>query len=118
MTSRDRPAPNETSRFAARAITRRDALRIGAGIVGAALVGCRAAPSVEKARPAAGRLVARPATPSMSPVVGRTALGLSTGRDGIMYVPASYNPSSPVPLVLMLHGAGQSAEIGIAPFLP
>jgi predicted esterase len=54
----------------------------------------------------------------MSPVTGRTALGLATGRDGIMYVPASYNPSSPVPLVLMLHGAGQSAEIGIAPFLP
>lgn len=101
-----------------RLISRRDALRIGAGIVGAALVGCRAAPSVEKARPAAGRLVARPTTPSMSPVIGRTALGLATGRDGIMYVPASYHPSSPAPLVLMLHGAGQSAEIGIAPFLP
>ena len=35
-----------------------------------------------------------------------------------MYVPTSYNPASPMPLVLMLHGAGQSAEIGIAPFLP
>ena len=54
----------------------------------------------------------------MSPVIGRTALGLATGRDGIVYVPASYDPSTPAPLVLMLHGAGQSAEIGIAPFLP
>jgi phospholipase/carboxylesterase len=35
-----------------------------------------------------------------------------------MYVPASYSPKVPAPLVLMLHGAGQSAEIGIRPFLP
>src|SRR5437764_3768207 len=118
MPTRNGHLPNEISIDADRLMPRRDAIRIGAGIVGAALVGCRAAPSVEKARPAAGRLLARPARPTMSPVVGRTALGLATGRDGVMYVPTSYNPSSPVPLVLMLHGAGQSAEIGISPFLP
>jgi phospholipase/carboxylesterase len=118
MRTRDRPAPNDETVFATRPITRRDAIRIGAGIAGAALVGCRAAPSVETARPAPGRLVARPSKPGMSPVIGKSALGLAAGRDGLMYVPASYNAAKPLPLVLMLHGAGQSAEIGIAPFLP
>jgi predicted esterase len=54
----------------------------------------------------------------LSPVTGRTSLGLARGRDGILYVPATYNPNAPAPLVLMLHGAGQDAEIGMRPFLP
>jgi phospholipase/carboxylesterase len=118
MTTRDRSAPNDTPPFATRPVSRREALWIGAGIAGAALIGCRPSPTVETARSAPGRLVARPSKPIASPVIGRSALGLASGRDGIMYVPASYNPATPTPLVLMLHGAGQSAEIGIAPFLP
>ena len=118
MTTRDRALPNELVPFASRPLNRREALRIGAGLAGAALIGCRPSPTVETARPAPGRLVARPFKPTAQPVIGRSALGLASGRDGIMYVPASYSPSAPVPLVLMLHGAGQSAEIGIAPFLP
>ncbi|HET7201156.1 MAG TPA: PHB depolymerase family esterase [Burkholderiales bacterium] len=35
-----------------------------------------------------------------------------------MFVPADYSPEMPAPVVLMLHGAGQSAQIGIRPFLP
>jgi phospholipase/carboxylesterase len=72
---------------------------------------------VETIRPQPWRLLARPGTSTTSPIVGRSSLGLAAGRDGILYVPSSYNASVPAPLVLMLHGAGQSAEIGIRPFL-
>jgi phospholipase/carboxylesterase len=105
-------APNE-------AISRREALRIALG-VGAAVVldGCRSTPSTDAPRSAPGRLVARPVAPKRSPVIGRSALGVASGRDGILYVPTSYSRATAAPLILMLHGAGQSAEIGIRPFLP
>lgn len=38
---------------------------------------------------------------------GLQNLGLSQSRkDGVLYVPASYDPGRPAPLVLALHGAG------------
>lgn len=119
MSTRDRWLPNDQKVPIERPINRRAAIRIGAGVVGAAMLqSCRQAPSIETVRTAPGRLSARPAKPTVPPVLGRSSLGLASGRDGIVYVPVSYDPSRPVPLVLMLHGAGQSAEIGIAPFLP
>ena len=100
-------------------VSRRDAIRVLLSASGAALLAsCRSAPSADTARAAPGRLVARPVPPTNRPVVGKSALGLATGRDGLLFVPASYDPATPAPLVLMLHGAGQAAEIGIRPFLP
>jgi predicted esterase len=102
-----------------RLMNRRDVLRLALATVAAGVIeGCRSAPSTDAPRPLAGRLVSRPSAPPLSPLIGRSSLGLAYGRDGILYVPSSYNPSSPAPLVLMLHGAGQSSEIGIRPFLP
>lgn len=119
MSTRDRWLPNDKHIPIERTVSRRAALRIGAGVVGAVILnGCRPAPSVESVKSAPGRLSVRPAKPTLAPVIGRSALGLAAGRDGILYVPSTYAASSPMPLVLMLHGAGQSAEIGIAPFLP
>ena len=99
-------------------ISRREAVRIALALGAAVVVdGCRSTPATDKPRVAPGRLAVRPAAPKLAPVIGRSSLGLATGRDGILYVPNTYNPNSPAPLVLMLHGAGQSAEIGIRPFL-
>ena len=101
------------------AVSRRDAIRAMLAAGGAALLaGCRSAPSADVAPAAPGRLGARPAAPTSQPVRGKTSLGLATGRDGLLYVPMTYDAAAPAPLVLMLHGAGQSAEIGIRPFLP
>jgi len=112
------PNDNRTS-LASASMTRRDALRVACAVAGAVLLeSCRSAPATDGVRAAPGRLTARPGAPRLTPVIGRSSLGLATGRDGIVYVPSSYNPNTPAPLVLMLHGAGQSAEIGIAPFLP
>jgi phospholipase/carboxylesterase len=114
------PVPrNETTNdIATLPISRREALRTALATAAAMAIGCRVAPSVERTKSAPGRLQARPSPPTVSPALGRSALGLAYGRDGILYVPTSYNAAVPAPLVLMLHGAGQSAEIGIRPFLP
>jgi phospholipase/carboxylesterase len=66
-----------------------------------------------------GRLLAKPTSPQAdSPVpTGLKPLGLGSGRDGLIYVPAGYRPTEEAPLVLMLHGAGGDARSGISPFL-
>ncbi|MBW4563470.1 MAG: phospholipase [Mojavia pulchra JT2-VF2] len=66
-----------------------------------------------------GRLLARPMqpAPNIAPL-GLQSLGLEdTERDALLYVPKSYQPDKPAPLMLMLHGAGGNAYGGLAPFL-
>ena len=56
------------------------------------------------------RLEARPVAPSRPPPPGESALGLGSGRDGLLYVPRGYDPGRPSPLAVMLHGAGRDAQ--------
>ena len=63
-----------------------------------------------------GRLLARPMQPTEPASVGLQPLGLSTKRDGLLYVPKNYQASRPAPLVVMLHGAGGDARGGLTPF--
>jgi len=66
-----------------------------------------------------GRLLARPGTPPSDAAasVGLQPLGLGTKRDGLVYVPPSYDATRPAPLALMLHGSNGDARSGISPFL-
>jgi len=57
-----------------------------------------------------GRLTARPTEPSVVGPPGRRRIGIGRGRDGLVYVPSSYHPQSPAPLMVLLHGAGADAE--------
>ena len=66
-------------------------------------------------RTAEGRLTARPGPPKESGPTGLHRLGLAPGRDGYLYIPRSYQPDRPAPLVLMLHGAGGEASGGLFP---
>ncbi|HET7039251.1 MAG TPA: hypothetical protein VFH97_05145 [Gemmatimonadales bacterium] len=59
------------------------------------------------------RLTARPATPTAGVEPGLTPLG-GVPRDGLLYVPPAYDPASPMPLVLALHGAGGTADGPVA----
>jgi phospholipase/carboxylesterase len=66
-----------------------------------------------------GRLLARPTPPPSDTAAptGLRPLGLGSGRDGLIYVPAGYRATEEAPLALMLHGAGGDARSGISPFL-
>ena len=66
-----------------------------------------------------GRLLSRPdkSPPSNAAFIGLRPLGLGAERDGLFYVPPSYEASRPAPFALMLHGAGGDAQGGISPFL-
>ena len=57
-----------------------------------------------------GRLTARAAAPTGTITPGFHQLQLGSGRDGFIWVPASYDPEVPAPLLLLLHGAGRSAQ--------
>lgn len=54
-------------------------------------------------------LYSRPATPHDIPVPGLHPLGLGEGRDGSIYIPPTYTPLQASPLLVMMHGAGQSS---------
>ncbi len=56
------------------------------------------------------KLTARPGSPSVTPNLGLSELGLENGRDGLLYVPASYSPETPAPLFVGLHGAGGASS--------
>ena len=96
--------------FYDRPIDRRTVLRsmssgLAAIVAAPALLGakqCAAAPQVEDL----GRLQTRhsPATDPTSP--GTYPLGLNRNRDGVLYLPPQYSHGTPIPLVLLLHGAG------------
>lgn len=60
--------------------------------------------------PARGHLSARPrrSLPEVAPRSGRFELGLGDGRDGLFYVPEKL--TGPVPLLVLLHGAGGSGD--------
>lgn len=55
------------------------------------------------------RLQARPGVPTTPPTLGLSQLGLGGTRDGVLYVPQSYTPDTPMPLFVALHGAGGDA---------
>ncbi len=67
----------------------------------------------------AGILLARPTQPTTAaPPRGLQPLGLSDKRDGLLYVPPTYQMEQPAPLVVMLHGAGGDAHGGLKLLMP
>ncbi|TKD06409.1 alpha/beta hydrolase [Polyangium fumosum] len=66
-----------------------------------------------------GRLQARPTPgPRDEAQRGDRPLGLGDKRDGILFLPSSYDPARPAPLMLCLHGAGGEARHRIDPIRP
>lgn len=128
-------------------ISRRNFLKLAGGVAGAASFGFLTATScggggetttttssrpneeasAELQQEAGGtedraRLLARPGTLLSSDTTaavstGLQPLGLSSERDGLLYVPESYTPTEEAPLALMLHGSMGDAQSGISPFL-
>ncbi len=89
--------------------SRRDFLKAGliGTLAGPVFLGCGDSTTEPDSNP---RLTARPGTPSVTPTIGRSELGLDTPRDGLLYVPEGYTPEVSAPLFIGLHGAGGSAD--------
>lgn len=62
-----------------------------------------------------GRLRARPGVVARPGLHGLQRLSGSGQRNALLHVPAAYAPQRPLPLVVMLHGAGGSAQQTIGP---
>lgn len=61
-----------------------------------------------------GRLQARPGPPRAEGFgPGVHPLGLERGRDGLLLIPRGYSPERPVGMVVLLHGAGGTAQHGL-----
>jgi phospholipase/carboxylesterase len=54
-------------------------------------------------------LLSRPAAPVLPATLGFSSLGIGGQRDGFLYVPSTYNADTPAPLVVLLHGAGETS---------
>lgn len=66
-----------------------------------------------------GRITARPSRRAGgSPRYGLHELGITAQRDALVYVPKSYKPSRPAPLVLGLHGANGGPSASVARMMP
>lgn len=58
-----------------------------------------------------GRLLARPRTPTTLAGAGLQSLGMGGGRDGQLFVPQNHVVTEQLPLLILLHGAGQSSGL-------
>lgn len=88
-------------------ITRRSFLSTSLGIA-AALAGCGGGPS-DLGSDGPERVNAPITAPTRAATTGLQPLGLGSGRDGLLYVPTAYRPAEPLPLLVLLHGAGGAA---------
>lgn len=91
-------------------LSRREFLLATGGAIAAAACDYQtqdpAAPGIERAL-----LKSRPGPRSREkPTPGLHELDLSNGRDGFIYIPKTYSPDKPAPLVILMHGAGQDAR--------
>src|ERR1051325_2536254 len=86
---------------------RREFCAIAGGACAAFLNACRRVGGSEMANN--GRLTARPRAGVETSSTGQIKLGLNKERDAILQVPKNAG-QSPLPLLVMLHGATQSAE--------
>lgn len=102
-----------TGRGRSATLSRRGFLRVGvAALTSPSLAACLEGPSIPaELQDGEARLDARPGVPTESVVLGESPLEISAlGRDGLLYVPQTYDAATPAPLLVALHGATGSAS--------
>lgn len=75
-----------------------------------------APPPADRARAAEGILAARPHATRATIAPGLHPLGITRGREALLYVPKRANDTTPAPLAVMLHGAGADADDAMSIF--
>jgi phospholipase/carboxylesterase len=91
-------------------ISRREALRLTIGALnGAVLLGCIPTVEANDQRGGSPRLTARPGVPDLTIAPGRQTFSVS-GSTAVIHVPQNYQPTTPSPLVVFLHGALRTVD--------
>ncbi|MGW8282764.1 MAG: alpha/beta hydrolase, partial [Gemmatimonadota bacterium] len=102
---------SELTNASGRDWSRRRFVWTGLGAIAAPVfAGCSEDSPTEPTPAADPRFKSRPGIPTLAAPEGRTALGLSTARDGFLYVPSNYSPDTPAPLFVALHGFGATSD--------
>jgi len=95
---------------AIRSLTRRRFLQIGCSLVAVLPAACLTDPDDSSSQAEQVHLTARPGAVGQPLPPGKHPLGLDLGRDGFIYVPEGHVMGEPLPLMVLLHGAGGRAE--------
>jgi len=90
-------------------MTRRRFGALTGGAVASLALGGPGCSGIDTRQSEGGRLAARPRAGVATSAKGKSALGLDQRRDAILRLPANAT-KGPFPLLLLLHGAGGSAE--------
>jgi poly(3-hydroxybutyrate) depolymerase len=90
-------------------VTRRTFGSLAGGIVGSWAFGTACRLQGQTSAADEGRLTARPLENVTTSVTGTQPLGLDRARDALLQVPAT-STAAPLPLLVLLHGAGGSGE--------
>ena len=93
-----------------REMDRRRFLELSALAAGGMAIGCSDESMGPQVPATGGRLTVTWRAPTSDLEPGEHALGLGSGRDGFIRLPAGYTPGTPAPLSLLLHGAGRNAH--------
>jgi len=94
-----------------REFTRRSFVRAGlTALFVPALTGCEEIDPVTFNAFGDSRLTVSPHAPTLPAPPGASVLGIGGARDGILYVPSTYDPATPAPLFVALHGATGSGD--------
>lgn len=92
-----------------RSLTRREFVASGVAAAGILVTACLDPATGPAFNLTDAELLARPMVPSGTVSAGSTPIGIGNPHDGFMYVPASYQPSIPAPLLILIHGDGQTS---------
>jgi phospholipase/carboxylesterase len=98
-------------------LTRREMLGILGATASGALGGCLGVRDPTVRARAAPRLKARPGTPTLTGVTGKSTFA-TQDVDGVVYVPTTAMRDKELPVVVMLHGALRTVDVFVDGFAP
>lgn len=90
-------------------MSRRQFAQAAGSVLASCAVGTGCQAPGDSTPPTEGTITARPSATTTASAAGTQALGLGAGRDAVLHVPSNTG-DGPLPLIVLLHGAGGSGS--------